>query len=132
MVSSSTLGGGTMILQAFGSRHLGLGILIAIATAAPLLASQSATEAATKQLTAVVLSVSDQSLKVLTRERDVTFVVARDTKVIGKGHATLLPPAGRRWRLADALQQGDDVKIVYREAGSRKVAVRIERLNTER
>jgi len=69
---------------------------------------------------------------VLTRERDVTFVVARDTKVIGKGHATLLPPAGRRWRLADALQQGDDVKIVYREAGSRKVAVRIERLNTER
>jgi len=63
MVSSSTLGGGTMILQAFGSRHLGLGILIAIATAAPLLASQSATEAATKQLTAVVLSVSDQSLK---------------------------------------------------------------------
>ena len=79
-----------------------------------------------------MLSVSDQSLKVLTRERDVTFVVARDTKVIGKGHATLLPPAGRRWRLADALQQGDDVKIVYREAGSRKVAVRIERLNTER
>ena len=121
-----------MILHAFGSRQLGLAVLLSLGTAAPLLASQSAIESPTKLLTAVVLSVSDQSLKVLTRERDVTFVVSGNTKVIGKGLATLLPPAGRRWRLKDALQQGDVVKIVYREVGSRNVAIRIERLNTER
>ena len=132
MPSSSTLGGGNVIVQAFGSRQLGLAVLLSLGTAAPLLASQNAIESPTKVLTAVVLSVSDQSLKVLTRERDVTFVVSRNTKVIGKGLATLLPPAGRRFRLADALQQGDVVKIVYREAGSRKVAIRIERPNTER
>jgi hypothetical protein len=120
-----------MIVQAFGSRQLGLAMLISLGTAAPL-ASQSAIESPTKLLTAVVLSVLDQSLKVLTRERDVTFVVSGDTKVIGKGHATLLPPPGRRWRLADALQQGDAVKIAYREAGRRKFAIRIERLDTER
>jgi len=62
----------------------------------------------------------------------VTFVVSRDTKVIGKGRATLLPPAGRRWRPADALQQGDIVKILNREVDSRKFAIRIERLDTER
>jgi hypothetical protein len=126
------IGGGNVIRQTVGSRQLGLAVLLSLSTAAPLLASQNAVESPTKQLTAVVLSVSDQSLKVLTRERDVTFVVSRNTKVIGKGHATLLPPAGRRWHLADALQQGDAVKIVYREVGSRKVAIRIERLNTER
>ena len=122
-----------MILQAFSSRQLGLAVLLSLGTAAPLLASQNAIESPTKLLTAVVLSVSDQSLKVLMRERvDVTFVVSRDTKVIGKGLATLLPPAGQRFRLADALQQGDVVKISYREAGGRKFAIRIERLDSDR
>jgi hypothetical protein len=121
-----------VINQAVRSRQVGLAVFLSLATAAPLLASQSVVESPTKLLTALVLSVSDQSLKVLTRERDVTFVVSGNTKVIGKGRATLLPPAGRRFHLADALQQGDVVKIVYREVGSRKVAIRIERLNTER
>ena len=121
-----------MINQAVRSRQVGLAVFLSLATAAPLLASQSVVESPTKPLTALVLSVSDQSLKVLTRERDVTFVVSRNTKVIGKGLATLLPPAGRRWHLTDALQQGDVVKILYREVDSRKFAIRIERLNTER
>ena len=121
-----------MILQALGSPTARTRSVLSLSTAAPLLASQNAIESPTKLLTAVVLSVSDQSLKVLTRERDVTFVVSRDTRVIGKGHATLLPPAGRRWRLADALQQGDVVKISYREAGGRKFATRIERLDSDR
>jgi hypothetical protein len=121
-----------MILHAFGSRQVGLAVLLSLGTAAPIFASSSAIESTPKLLTAVVLSVSEQSLKVLTREHDVTFVVSRNTKVIGKGLATLLPPAGRRWRLTDALQQGDVVKILYREVDSRKFAIRIERLNTER
>jgi hypothetical protein len=132
MPPSSTLGGGNVIMQAVGSRQVGLAVLLSLGTAAPIFASSSAIESPPKLLTAVVLSVSEQSLKVLTRERDVTFVVSGDTKVIGKGRATLLPPAGRRFRLADALQQGDAVKILYREAGGRKFAIRIERLNTER
>jgi hypothetical protein len=121
-----------MILHAFGSRQVGLAVLLSLGTAAPIFASSSSIESTPKLLTAVVLSVSDQSLRVLTRERDVTFVVSRDTKVIGKGRATLLPPAGRRWRLTDALQRGDAVKILYREAVGRKFAIRIERLDTER
>jgi hypothetical protein len=121
-----------MTMQAFGSRPLALALSISLLTAAPRLASQSVIASPTKLLTAIVLTVSDQSLKVLTRERDVTFVVSGDTKVIGKGRATLLPPAGRRFRLAQALQQGDVVKILYREAGGRKFAVRIETLEADR
>lgn len=120
-------------MQAFESRQLALALLISLLTAAPLPASQSAIESPTKVLTAVVLSVSDQSLRVLTRARDdVTFVVSRDTKVIGKGLATLLPPAGRRFRITDALQQGDVVKTTYRDVGGRKRAIRIERLDNDR
>jgi hypothetical protein len=113
---------------------LRLAVLLSLGLAATTFGSSIAIEAPTKLLTAVVLSVSEQSLKVLTPERrDVTFVLSRDTKVIGKGLATLLPPAGRSWRgFRDALRQGDLVKILYRDAGGRKFAIRIERLEAER
>ena len=103
---------------------LGMGVL--------LLASPSVGQTRTRLLTAIVLSVSNESLKVLTPNRQaVVFVVSPYTKVIGKGLATLIPSRGRL-RLADALRQGDLVRITYREAGDRKVAIQIERLETER
>jgi hypothetical protein len=69
---------------------------------------------------------------VLAREQAVAFVVLRDTKISGKGRPSLLPPAGRRLRLTDALQQGDLVNVTYRESGNRKLAIRIDRVESDR
>ena len=104
-------------------------LVLPLGMAILLFASSVPAQTPTRVLTAIVLKATNQSLKVLTSDRQaVTFVVARDAKVIGKGRAMLLPPAGRRWRLADALSQGDQVRIVYREEGDRKLAIDIRRL----
>jgi len=116
-------------LQRDGIRRL----LLPLGMAIMWFASPVVAQTPTRVLTAIVLKVTNESLKVLTEDRQaVAFVVAGETKVIGKGLSTLIPPPGRRLRLANVLRQGDLVRIVYREVADRKLAIQIQRLDAER
>ena len=106
--------------------------LVAVSSRAAQTRSPGAAQTGTKLLTAIVLKVSDRSLKVLTPDHDVSFIVSPETTVIGKGRVRPMPPPNRRARLSDALEQGDLVAVTYRETGNRKVAIRIRRLEAER
>jgi hypothetical protein len=109
-------------------------LLLPLGVAIMLVATPVFAQTTTRVLTGIVLKVTNESLTVLTADRQaVAFVVAGDTKVIGKGLATLIPSPGRRGlRLADALRQGDLVRIVYREVTNRKVAIQVQTLDAKR
>ena len=108
-------------------------LLLPLGVAIMLVATPVFAQTTTRVLTGIVLKVTNESLTVLTADRQaVAFVVAGDTKVIGKGLATLIPSPGRRLRLAEALRQGDLVRIVYREVTNRKLAIQVQTLDAKR
>jgi len=108
-------------------------LLLPLGVAIVLVATPVFAQTTTRMLTGIVLKVTNESLTVLTADRQaVAFVVAGNTKIIGKGLATLIPSTGRRVRLADVLRQGDLVRIVYREMTDRKLAIQVQTLDAKR
>jgi hypothetical protein len=85
-----------------------------------------AAQTRTRVRTATVLLVSDHSFTVTTETEPATFVISEKTRVIGRATAMLIPPPDRRWRLTDAIRQGDRVTIEYREVKGTKHAIRIK------
>ena len=89
-------------------------------------ATPSAAQPRTLVLKATVIAVFDRALTVSAAGTNVAFAVSGSTKFIGKGRGMLIPPSGRRFRLSDAVREGDRVTIEYREVRGLKHALRIQ------
>ena len=73
-----------------------------------------------------VKSVSQTSLTVSGKDKEMTFVVDAKTQVVGKGIGTKSAAAAGKPKVADLLKEGDRVNVTYQAAGPTMRASKIE------
>jgi hypothetical protein len=112
------------------SKHIARSLFV-VAIAVLVMTGPSAAQTRPLVLGGTVIAVFDRSFTVSAGGEHVAFMVAKSTRLVGKGRATLLPPAGRPFRVADALKEGDRVTVTYREARGVKYAQQVVSTPTE-
>ena len=93
-----------------------LGIAVGLLTAIALAGGATAEE--TKNVTGTVKTASDDSLTITVDEKDWTFVVDKDTKVVAKGAGTLTKDAemmGGKTKFTDFVKAKQKVTVSYHE-----------------